>query len=395
MTETVLRFAGALRRAGLSIGTGQSLDAVRALAVIGLCRRDDVFWTLHAVLVHRHEDFAVFEQAFRLFWREPAVGGTAPAAPFAGFRAAGRPRAAASRRVGEALAAPTAEARRGDLAEADARLSWSDREVLKHRDFEALSAAELAEAAALVSRLELPFIAWPTRRYRADKGGRSPDPAASLRASGRRQFDWLDLRFRRRAERPPPLVVLCDISGSMDRYARMFLLFLHALMRSRRRMEVFLFGTRLTHVTRLLQDRDGDASLAAIGAAVADWSGGTRIGACLADFNRAWGRRVLGGGAQVLLMTDGLDRDGGDGIAIEMARLKRSCRRLIWLNPLLRYAEFAPRAAGIKALIDHVDDFLPAHNLSSLEALAASLHAAARRTVARRMGGDGRRAVDS
>ena len=193
----------------------------------------------------------------------------------------------------------------------------------------------------------------------------------SLRGGG----DGIDLQYRKRKTRPPPLVVLCDISGSMERYARMLLHFMHALTSDRDRVSTFLFGTRLTNVTRFLRDKEVDRALAKIGSKVEDWSGGTRIGASLEDFNRYWSRRVLGQGAVVLLITDGLDREAAAGVEEQMERLHRSCRRLIWLNPLLRYDAFEPKSSGARAILPHVDDFRPVHNLDSLSELAGALSA--------------------
>jgi uncharacterized protein with von Willebrand factor type A (vWA) domain len=179
------------------------------------------------------------------------------------------------------------------------------------------------------------------------------------------------LAWRQRRRRRPPLVVLCDISGSMDRYSRMLLFFLHAITNDRDRVHTLLFGTRLTNITRHLRRRDVDVAVARVAAAVSDWAGGTRIGACLAEFNRRWSRRLLGQGAIVLLISDGLDSDVGEGLSLEMERLSKSCRRLIWLNPLLRYDKFEARPAGIRAMLPYVDEFLPVHNLESLKQLAA------------------------
>lgn len=364
----VLGFLGVLRRAGLAVGSGEAIDAVRALAVVGIGRRDDVFSALRAVCVRRREDQVVFAEAFRRYWRAPGEDGRV--VPLPGLRLPTSPPPPAARRVSEALAPVPSPAGPG-VKETAAALSWSDRERLQRRDFAQMSAAELAEAAALLRRVPPPFAAEPTRRYRADRRGRRADLRATLAASARRGFDWLDLRYHRRRTAPPPLVVLCDISGSMDPYARLFLRYLHALMGCRPRVQVFLFGTRLTPVSRELRQRDGDAALAAIGAAAPDWSGGTRIGECLATFNRDWARRVLVGGAVVLLLTDGLDRDGGAGLAREMERLRLSCRRLVWVNPLLRFAGFAARYAGARAMIAHVDEMVPAYNVQTLMELGA------------------------
>ena len=244
------------------------------------------------------------------------------------------------------------------------------RERLGARDFASMSAREMEQARALMARLTLPVPEIVTRRRRPAVDGPLVDMRASLRAGLRGGGDLLPLRRSRRRRRHAPLVVLCDISGSMQAYTRMFLHFLHAITNDRDRVQVFLFGTRLTNVTRPLRNRDVDLALRQVSAAVADWSGGTRIASSLAEFNLRWSRRVLGQNASVLLITDGLDRDAGAGLSAQAERLRKSCRSLMWLNPLLRFEGFEPRAAGVRALLPHVDHFLPAHNVDSLERLA-------------------------
>ncbi|MEM9492385.1 MAG: VWA domain-containing protein, partial [Myxococcota bacterium] len=242
-------------------------------------------------------------------------------------------------------------------------------------DFAQMSAEELRRARQLIARMRLTRATLPTRRYRPDPRGRRVDLRATLRATSRTGSGAPILHWRSPQRRPPPLVLLCDISGSMERYAQMLLHFAHALTRVRDQVHSFVFGTRLTHVTRYLRQRDIDVALADIGRIVADWSGGTRIATCIDRFNRRWARRVLGQGAVVLLISDGLDRDNGDGLGPAMERLHLSSRRLIWLNPLLRYQGFEPRARGIQAILPHVDQFLAVHNLVSLEQLAVALGA--------------------
>lgn len=371
----VMHFARALRAAGLPIGPGRVLDAVGAAAEVGLARREDFYWALHAVLVSRVEHHALFREAFELFWREPDVSPAGlelllanPDAP-----APGRP--SPTRRLAEALAAARAAmvvARSAPL-EVDALLAWSDREQLRTRDFEQMSAAEIREAEEAIARLRLPVRDVPTRRARPDPAGDRIDPRASLRAALRAGPDAIPLRWRSPAGRPPAVVALCDVSGSMVRYARMLLRFVHALGQDRPHVHAFTFATRLTDVSRTLRRRDVDAALAAVGRLVPDWEGGTRIGDCLREFNLRWSRRLLGQGAVVLLFTDGLDRGDAAVLARETQRLRRSCRRLVWLNPLLRYQRFEPLAEGVRSMLPHVDDFRPVHDLESLAELARVL----------------------
>jgi uncharacterized protein with von Willebrand factor type A (vWA) domain len=266
-----------------------------------------------------------------------------------------------------------------ERVELDAAFTFSMREVLQHRDFESMSAAELAAVRVMLGRLRLPLPELPTRRTTPAVRGQRVDLRATLRRTTGAAGTLAPLRWRRRTRRTPPLVVLCDISGSMERYARMLLHFLHAITNDRDRVSVLLFGTRLTNITRHLRHRDVDVALERVSAAVSDWSGGTRIGSCLAEFNRAWSRRLLGQNAVVLLISDGLDAEGGEGLGAQMERLAKSCRRLVWLNPLLRYQGFEARPAGIRAMLPHVDDFLPVHNLESLTDLAAALGRPAQR----------------
>jgi uncharacterized protein with von Willebrand factor type A (vWA) domain len=236
-----------------------------------------------------------------------------------------------------------------------------------------MTADEMEQAKRLIAGLRLPIPQIMTRRLHPDARGHRVDLRASLRASLRGNADIIALRRRSYRRRHPPLVVLCDISGSMSRYSRMFLHFLHAITSDRDRVTSFVFGTRLTNITRQLRQRDVDIALGAISATVADWSGGTRIGATLKEFNQRWSRRVLGQNAVVMLISDGLDRDPGEDLGVQIERLHKSCHRLIWLNPLLRFEEFEPRAAGVRLMLPHVDAFLPAHNIDSLTDLARSL----------------------
>lgn len=373
LAENVVRFARALRAAGLRVGPGRGHVAVTAAAEVGVGSREDFYWALHATLVSRADERALFDEAFRLFWREPA-GALVPY-PVPGVRVPPAARRDAARRAQEAIESERGAPRPPPRVreEQGALLAWSDREVLRTRDFEQMSAAELAEAEKAVSALRLPLPELPTRRLVRDPRGSRVDPRASLRAALRTGPDAIPLRWRSARTRPPLVVALCDVSGSMSRYARVVLRFLHALERDRPSVHAFTFGTRLTNVTRQLRSRDPDAALAAVGRVVQDWDGGTRIGAALREFNLRWSRRLLAQGALVLLVTDGLDRDAGQGLAEEMRRLHRSCRRLVWLNPLLRYAGFEPRAAGIRAMLPHVDEMRPVHDLESLAQLAAAL----------------------
>jgi uncharacterized protein len=375
LAENIVYFARALRAAGIPVGPGSVLDALEAMRVAGIGTRDDFYWTLHAVFVKRHEHSVLFDQAFRIFFRrrgyiDQLLAMMLPQAP-AGPQQA--PQAGATR-VHEALFAGLDDKLKKDRdVELDARLTVSDREVLQRKDFAQMTTAEIAAAKQAMKRLVLPLAELRTRRLTPHPRGHLIDIRRTLRASMKGGGDFIDLRFIGPKTRPPPLVALLDISGSMSQYSRIFLHFLHALTDSRKRVSTFLFGTRLTNVTRALRERDPDDALAACSAAVPDWSGGTRIASSLRAFNKLWARRVLAQGAVVLLITDGLERDADETLAFEMDRLHRSCRRLIWLNPLLRFEGFEARARGIKAMLPHVDEMRPIHNLESMAGLVAAL----------------------
>lgn len=380
LVANIMHFARILRAAGLPLGPGSVIEAVRAVLHVGLARRDDLYWTLHAVFVTRHDQRALFDQAFHLFWRDPRLlermmALVLPATP------ADRQedRRDVIRRLAEAMArdAPERAQQVADRLERDATGTASAIEQLNEMDFEQMSAEELTQAKAAIARMRLPVREIVTRRYAPSARGARADLRATLRASLRAGGSHIPLKLRQRQTRPPALVLLCDISGSMTRYSRMVLHFMHALTNDRDRVTSFVFGTRLTNITRYLRHRDVDFALARVAEQVEDWAGGTRIGHCLHGFNGDWARRVLAHGAVVLLITDGLDRDAGDGLAREMARLQRSCRRLIWLNPLLRYQGFEPKSLGIRAILPYVDDFRPVHNLDALSELAEVLSATA------------------
>ena len=380
----VMQFARILRRAGLPIGPGKVITALEALQVIDISNRDDVYWALHSVLVKRHAHSELFRLAFDRFWIAPDAPSADASMDEPSKPHATEPEATAQpRRLDDAFGTSPPRSETVPYSEEEIAVSWSAAEQLRSQDFETMSAAEWAEAKQLIATLRLPIPEVVTRRFRRARSGPRIDMRATLRAMVR-SGGLIDLQRKARIKRHPPLVVLCDISGSMTPYARMLLHFLHAITNDRDRVQTFLFGTRLTNVSRYMAHRDPDDAVARVGAAVEDWSGGTRIGATLSRFNRLWSRRVLGQGAVVLLITDGLDRDSGEGVAAEMRRLHGSCRRLIWLNPLLRYEAFEPKSAGIRAMLPHVDDFRPVHNLDSLADLVAALgeRSPVRRTAA-------------
>jgi uncharacterized protein with von Willebrand factor type A (vWA) domain len=384
--HNIVWFARALRRAGLPVGPGRVIDAVRAVEAAGFTERADFYWTLHACFVSRPEHRAVFAQVFRLFWRDPRYLEQMMSWMVPAVRGVQEERVAkaAEKRAAEALIdgierppSDTGEDAEESEVEIDASTTASGEERLRTLDFEQMSADEAAAARRMLARLSLPVRPLISRRTAGDPLGALIDGRATLRAAMRRGGEIAALKRRRRRERWPNLVALCDISGSMSQYSRMVLHFLHAVAQRQgqgwARVHAFTFGTRLTNITRHLRTRDVDAALAAAGAEAQDWEGGTRIGESLHAFNRDWSRRVMGQGAVVLLITDGLDRGAPEALAREMERLRLSARRLIWLNPLLRFEGFVPRAQGIRTMLPHVDTLRAGHSVASLEALAAAL----------------------
>ena len=375
LSENILYFARALRAAGMPVGPGAVLDALEALSVANIGTRDDFYWTLHAVFVKRHEHTILFDQAFRIFFRKrgyiekmiasmlPEIAPGSPKAPPPG-----------AQRIQEALFSGINERDQSKSeVELDARLTVSDREILQKKDFAQMTAAEIASAKEAIARLALPLDEVRTRRLAPNRHGHIIDVRRTLRASMKAGGALIDLRYLGPRVKEPPIVALLDISGSMSEYTRLFLHFLHAVTDARKRVTTFLFGTRLTNVTRAIRQRDPDEALSACSTNVADWSGGTRIATSLHTFNKQWARRVLTQGAVVLLITDGLERDADDSLAFEIDRLHRSCRRLIWLNPLLRFQGFEARAKGVQTMLPHVDELRPIHNLESMTDLVRAL----------------------
>jgi uncharacterized protein with von Willebrand factor type A (vWA) domain len=379
LAENIMHFARVLREAGIPVGPGAVIDALDAAQCGSLRTRDDFYWTLHAIFVKRRDQRELFDQAFHVFWKKPKMLEQLMQMFFhqVARDVGDKAKQAGFRRLAEAMfdkhEGNSQQRQKKDDLEIDSTFTASADEVLRRKDFEQMTVAEQAQARQAIARLRLHRTEVMTRRYETAQRGSVIDMRRTLKGSMRAGGHYIDLERRRKQWHEPPLVVLCDISGSCSNYSRMFLHFLHALTNDRDRVTVFLFGTRLTNVTRELQRRDIDEAMAKVSGAVKDWSGGTRIGTSLREFNFKWARRVLTQGAHVLLMTDGLDREEGGTLAQEMARLRRQTRRLIWLNPLLRYDRFKPLAGGIRTMMPYVDEFRPVHSLDSLHDLAAAL----------------------
>jgi len=367
----VVTFGRVLREAGLEVGPGRVADALQALDALGIDRRDDVYWALQATLVARQEDLEAFDRAFDAWFL-----GAVAAAPL-------RPR---PDRDGQARSRGHADPAAGGAGDADGSrsdevtLGWSAHEVLRRRDFGAMSAAELAAARRLLPRLAEVRPRRMSRRLRAHPRGRSLDLRRVTRRSLATGGEPLERVYRRRVEVPRRLVVLCDISGSMQAYTRALLLFLQGAAAARH-VEVFAFGTRLTRLTPALRTRDPDRALARAADVVVDWAGGTLIGASVKTFNDEWGRRALTRGAVVVVASDGWERQDPELLGCEMARLRRAAYAVVWVSPLTGDAAYEPVGAGMRAALPHVDRFLAGHNIASLEELASVLAGIERRHI--------------
>lgn len=376
LSDNIMHFGRLLRAAGLRVGPGHVADALNAVMHTGLRDRSQLYWALQCAFVKRRSERELFDQAFAIFWRDPGYlkrmmslmipQTSAPPSP--------EQQRQLMRRLSEALsAAADNPVQAPDEIEVDAVETYSPAGVDRTKDFAQMSAEELVAVRHEIKRIELLRHTRATRRFEPFRNGHQPDLRRVLRQAAAKGPDYLFLAHRRRRRRRPPLVVLCDISGSMEQYARVLLHFIYAVQSDHDRVSCFLFATRLHNVSRAMKARDPDVAIASIGQGVTEWSGGTRIGQCLTEFNKHWGRRVLAGNAQVLIFTDGLDREGGEGMEVQVRRLAASCRRLIWLNPLLRYDRYQPLAAGAQILNRHVSELRSCHNVDSLADLARAL----------------------
>ena len=375
LAQNILLFCRTLRKAGLPIGPGQVIDAGRAVLQSGIERRDDFYFALRSVLVTSPTQFRLFDQAFHIYFRNPRLlermmGLLLPTLERVSADDDGE---AAIRRLMDAMPGKTEHDDGEVVIEIDQSESWSQREILRQKDFEQMSLQEQSDAKRML-REEIEVIKKiPVRRTRPDGHGHRYDMRRSMQLMSRNNGQLIELAKKRRQLRPPTLILICDISGSMSRYSRIFLHFAHALSSRRQTVHSFVFGTRLTNISHRLADKDVDRALAKVSAEVKDWDGGTRIAECLKRFNVDWGRRVLTSNSVVLLLSDGLERDTESDLGFQADRLHRSCRQLIWMYPMLRYREFEAKAAGIKAILPHVDLFLPAHNVASLTQLGQVL----------------------
>ncbi len=381
LSDNVLYFARVLRSAGIPIGSGRILEAIEAINKIGLADKSIFYWALHSVFVHKNEHREIFDQTFKIFWKNPRLLEKMMqlALPKLNTGTPETSDADINRRVQEAFNTDNiskdnyVDASTEDELEFDAVMTYSESELLQGMDFEQMSSDEINKAKKVIAQMNLSIPQVKSRRFKSSSLRRKIDLRQSLKGANKFCGEYIPLRYKSRKDKNPPIIAICDISGSMSRYSRMLLHFMHVLTTLRNDVHTFLFGTRLTNVTRFLRFKDVDEALAATSSAVEDWSGGTRIGDCLKEFNFNWSRRVLGPGAIVLFITDGLDRGGGIGLSKQIKMIQKSSKRLIWLNPLLRYEEFAPKPTGVKAILPHVDEFRPIHSLESMDQLVNAL----------------------
>jgi len=378
LLQNLLLFGRLLRGLGLDVDTARMLDLVQALSFIEIRNRTDFYETLCCSLIHRREDMALFDQAFELFWREPEERRPELAVKVQGeVRRARRPSVTApplspmDQKIADHKTNGTAKQNRPPLVQAT--LTYSDREVLRRKDFADLTPEELAAIKRLLTELAWHLGDRRTRRFQPGQGALL-DLRRTFRQNLHNGGELIEWTRQQPKDKPRPLVVIADISGSMERYTRLLLHFAHGISHGLEQgTETFVFSTRLTRITRLLRDKNVDQALRQISQTVPDWSGGTRIGEALHIFNFHWSRRVLSHGAVVLLISDGWDTGDIALLQHEIRRLQLNCHRLIWLNPLLGAPGYEPLAQGMKTALPFIDDFLPVHNLASLEDLAVHL----------------------
>jgi uncharacterized protein with von Willebrand factor type A (vWA) domain len=369
----LLRFAEMLRRLGLDVGSGNVLDLVRSMDYVQMGRRDEFYQAARSIFIHRKQDIPIFDEAFQVFWRKPATGSTDMDLRTLGEQRRTRTQLNAGN-DDEPDDPPTRDSEADDEPEhrVDLTRTYSSREVLRQKDFAEFTGREMAEARGMMAHLAWDLGQRRTRRM-AVGGGNYLDLRRTMRRSLKYGGEFFELATKAPKDKPRSLVLICDVSGSMERYTRMLLHFIHTVASGLDRLEAFLFATRLTRITRHLRYRSVDQAITEVSQAVPDWAGGTRIGDAIKTFNYQWLRRVMRGQAIVLIISDGWDRGEPELLAREISRLQRSCHRLIWLNPLLGSPGYQPLTRGMQAALPYIDDFLPVHNLTSLEALAQRL----------------------
>jgi uncharacterized protein with von Willebrand factor type A (vWA) domain len=367
-------FGAMLRRIGLEVGSGNMLDLVRATDHVSVGKRGEFFQAARSILVHRKQDLPIFDEAFQIFWRKPATGSTSMDLRSLGEQRRFRKPQISTGRDDEPEGAGFLEGEPDDdsVQNVDLTRTYSSVEILRQKDFSEFTSQEMAEARSMMANLTWDLGQRRTRRLASGNSGQL-DLRRTMRQNLKYGGEFLELSFRSPKDKPRSLVLICDVSGSMERYTRMLLQFIHTIASGFQQFEAFLFATRLTRITRNLKYRSIDQAIDEVSKSVPDWAGGTRIGDAMKTFNYQWLRRVLRGQAVVLVISDGWDRGDPELLAKETSRLQRSCHRLIWLNPLLGSPSYQPLTQGMKAALPYVDDFLPVNNLNSLDSLARHL----------------------
>lgn len=374
LLHNILLFGRVLRGLGLDVNPGRMMDLVSALDYIEIGNKADFFYAARTLLVHEREDLELFDEAFDLFWRRPTGSWEVQWQGLTRRRRSKTPLVTHPPLKNEPPSTEDSDSSSKELMTViEVTQTYSNREILRHKDFAEMTIEEAEAVKQLMSHLSWKISERRTRRRRPGKG-EMLDLRRTLRRSMRASGEVFDWAYREPKLKPRPLVIIADISGSMERYTRVLLHFIFGMKSALTRpVEAFVFSTRLTRITRPLQIRDLDLALKNVGQLVDDWAGGTRIGESLKTFNFEWGRRVLGHGAVVLIISDGWDRGDTELLSREMARLRRNCYRLIWLNPLLGAPDYEPLTRGIQAALPYIDNFLPVHNIVSLEDLANRL----------------------
>ena len=373
LLHNLMLFASVLRGLGLQVGSGNVLDLVRAAEYAPISRKQDFYQAARCLLVHRKQDLPLFDEAFQVFWRKPSSGQSTRDLRSMGENRRYRQPQVSPPRSPEAESAGGGDGEDQGADRVDLTRTYSAREILREKDFADYSPSEIVDARRMLAELSWDVGRRRTRRLVPGRGS-NLDLRRTLRLNLQYAGEPLELAHRRQKDKLRSLALICDVSGSMERYTRILLHFIHTISGDLGRVEAFLFATRLTRITRYLSHRGVDQTVDEVARAVPDWAGGTRIGQALKTFNYQWSRRVLGGSAVVLIISDGWDRGEPELLAREASRLRRSSHRLIWLNPLLGSDEYQPLTRGMQAALPYVDDFLPVHNLNSLEALANHLN---------------------
>jgi uncharacterized protein with von Willebrand factor type A (vWA) domain len=374
LLANLLLFGRLLRRLGMDVNAGRMLDLMQALAHIQIGRKNDFYYTARSLLVHRHEDLRFFDQAFELFWRKPAEEWTTLNLSGLGEQAHLRKTPKHQKPLYHSSVSKSPSTGKPEQSESRPQIiqTYSDIEVLRRKDFAEMNIDELKRAREQIAELVWQLGERRTRRKQPGAGTLF-DWRRTLRRNLKYGGEVLKWARREPKFKPRPLVVIADISGSMERYTNLLLQFIYSLSSGLNQVEAFVFSTRLTRISKQLHDRDAERALREVASAVTDWAGGTRIGEALKDFNFKWGRRVLGRGAVVMIISDGWDRGDIPLLHQEMARLSLSSHRLIWLNPLLGHEGYEPLTQGMSTALPYIDDFLPVHNLMSLEQLGETL----------------------